>query len=386
MAQKETHWTTKTFSKNMLIDAISKHVLGLSQYGMSDFAEVLEVICQIKTGDEEGWITAWSNMAQTLQNRAKTAEQKGQTVTASTSYLRASTYWRVSLMYFGKTDDPRMKEYCLNAHNCYEKYLEHSGYPGQYVEIPYENTFLPGHFYKSPIASKNAPLLIITPGRDTWAEDTRWVYDGAIKRGIHCLIYDGPGQGFTLRMGELPFRPDWENVIKPVIDYALTLDGINKDRIGLMGMSFGGALVPRAVAFEKRIKLCITNPGNMNWSGRIVKVLNVVRKLPTFLRPQFLDFMLKDYAWKQGVSIDNVIDELEKYDNSTIIDKITCKMLVMDGTKEPMYGAAKKFYDKLNCPKDYMLFDETTTAQAHCQMGSYATATEYLFDWIEANL
>jgi hypothetical protein len=289
-------------------------------------------------------------------------------------------------MHFGKTDDPRMKEHCLNAHNCYEKYLQFSGYPGQYVKIPYENTFLPGHFYKSPVAKGNAPLLILTPGRDTWAEDTRWIYDGALKRGIHCLIYDGPGQGATLRIGGLPFRPDWENVIKPVVDFALTFDGIDKDRIGLMGLSFGGALVPRAAAFEKRIKVCITDPGNIGWGGKIIKVLSAVRRLPPFLRPHFFDFMLKDYAWKQGVPVSDVVDELKKYDNSSIIDKITCKILVMDGTKEPMYGEAKKFYDKLTCPKDYMLFDETTTAQTHCQMGSYATATEYLFDWIDENL
>jgi hypothetical protein len=386
MAQIETHWTTTKFSKDMLIDAISKHILGLTYYGMSDLAEVLEAISSIKSGDEEAWINAWDTMAQKLQCRAEAAFQKGKTVTASTSYLRASTYWRVSLMYFGKTDDPRMKDYALESHKCYEKYLEVSGYPGQYVTIPYENTFLPGHFYKSPTAKENAPLLIITPGRDTWAEDTRWVYDGAIKRGIHCLIYDGPGQGYALRLGGLPFRHDWENVIKPVVDFALTLPGIDGARIGLMGISFGGFLVPRAAAFEKRIKVCIADPGNISWGGAIGKRLQVIQKMPAFLRPPFLKFMLKDYAWKQGVPESEVIEELKKYDNSSILGGITCKTLVMDGTKEPMYGEAQKFFDALTCPKEYLLFDESTTAQSHCQMGSYATATEYLFDWIDENI
>ena len=58
----------------------------------------------------------------------------------------------------------------------------------------------------------------------------------------------------------------------------------------------------------------------------------------------------------------------------------------MDGTAEPMYGEAKKFCDALNCAKDYLLFDEETTAQTHYQMGSYATGAEYLFDWISDNL
>lgn len=54
-----------------------------------------------------------------------------------------------------------------------------------------------------------------------WAEDTRWIYDGLLERGIHCLIFDGPGQGYALRLNKLPFRYDWENVMTPVIDYAV---------------------------------------------------------------------------------------------------------------------------------------------------------------------
>ncbi len=374
------------FSKDILTDAITKHVLGLTQYGMSDFAEVMEVIGQIKSGDEESWFSTWTALADRLKKRAEKAEYENKSVTASSSYLRASTYYRMSTMYFGKHHDARLKANTLSSHDCYEKYLGLSGYPGQYVEIPYGETFLPGHFYRSPVAGDNAPLLIVTPGRDTWAEDTRWVYDAAIKRGIHCLIYDGPGQGFALRLNDLPFRPDWEKVITPVIDFALTLPGIDSERIGLMGLSFGGFLIPRAVAFEKRIKLCIVDPGNANWGGAFAKRLQMIQRTPKFIRPPFMNFILDDYVWKQGVEKGNIIDEMKKYDNTDILDKITCRMLVMDGTAEPMYGEAKKFYDALSCEKDYMLFDEETTAQTHCQMGSYATGAEYLFDWISDNL
>lgn len=101
-----------------------------------------------------------------------------------------------------------------------------------------------------------------------------------------------------------------------------------------------------------------------------------------------MNTMLADYAWKQGVenNIDAVVKEIRKYNNTDIIHKITCKMLVIDGTAEVTYGAAEKLYNKLECPKEYMLFDEATTAKNHCQMGGYGMGSEMLFDWIEDNL
>lgn len=262
-----------------------KHILGLVRYGMTDIGEIMDTLGFIKSPDEEGWIDAWTDRGNRLLQSAQTAEKKNKLLTASQRYLRASSYYRIGLMYFSDSKDSRMKKYALLSKDCYAKYLEYSGYPGEYVEIPYEGTSLPGHFYRSPVAKEKAPLLMIIPGRDTWAEDTVFAYDAALKRGIHCLVFDGPGQGFALRIQGLTFRPDWENVITLAVDFAQKITGVDKKRIGLMGISFGGFLAPRAVAFEKRIKLCITDPGNMDWGSSIGNAFETVGRLPKFLVP-----------------------------------------------------------------------------------------------------
>lgn len=382
------HWSELKFFEHMMQDALMKHLLGLSRYGMTDLGEVMETLGQMKSPSEKDWATAWGDTAKKVQARANKAGDNNKMASAATAYLRAATYWRSALMFFSEPEDSCIVEYTKNSSVCYERYLELSDYPGEYVKIPYEKTYLPGHFYRSPVADEKAPLLIITPGRDTWAEDTVWIYDSALKRGIHCLVYEGPGQGSALRIQNMFFRPDWENVITPIIDFAETISGIDMERIAIMGVSFGGYLVPRAAAFDKRVKLCIADPGNISWGESIAGTLRTIKKLPSMFRPALVDNLVKDYAWKHGVenNIDAVIEVLGKYDNSDILDKITCKVLVMDGTAEVVPGEAEKFYDALKCPKSYMLFDEDTTAQTHTQMGGYAPASEILFDWIEDNL
>ena len=83
----------------------------------------------------------------------------------------------------------------------------------------------------------------------------------ALQRGYNVLIFEGPGQGGVIRVQGIPFRPDWETVVSPVIDYAVRQKEVDVERMALMGISFGGYLAPRAAAFEKRIKACIANGG-----------------------------------------------------------------------------------------------------------------------------
>ncbi len=343
---------------------------------------------QMKSTDEKDWALAWGDMAERLKRNAAASENNRKKVSASSAYLRAASYYRFALASFSDADNPIMEEYTKESISCYRKYLELSGYPGEVIEIPYEDTILSGYFYRSPAAGEKAPLMILTPGRDTLGEDTVWVYDEALKRGIHCIVMEGPGQGAVLRLKKMPFRKDWENVVRPIVDYAAGIPGIDMGRVALMGISFGGYLVPRAAAFEKRIKLCIANPGNISWGKSIGGALKMAKKMPNALRPAMVDGLIRDYAWKHGVenNIDAVIEELEKYDNSDILDKLTCKTLVMDAAADINPGEARKFYDAINCPKEYMLFDDETMGQTHTQMGCYASASERLFDWIEDNL
>jgi hypothetical protein len=59
----------------------------------------------------------------------------------------------------------------------------------------------------------------------------------------------------------LSFRPDSEQVIAPVVDYAPSRPEVDPACVALMGDSQGGYRVPRAVGFEQRVAAAMADPG-----------------------------------------------------------------------------------------------------------------------------
>jgi hypothetical protein len=167
-------------------------------------------------------------------------------------------------------------------------------------------------------------------------------------------------------------------------DFALGPPGVKPEAIILMGLSMGGALAPRAAAFEKRIKICIADPGVLNWAGTMYE--------------HFEDYGLLELLEVSPGAFNTAVEGLTRAwptadwwfrdaNNEAIVDSISCRMLVMDGTAEEFSpGQAKKLYDALQCPKDYMLFTEEDTGLVHCQAGAPSVASQRMFDWLDEHI
>ena len=380
------------------------YLLGGAWDGTTDVGECLETASRIDRADAWSWHREWVRTADRLRAAGDASASAGHRVSAGEAYLRSSAYYRGALLHHPEPRHTSVLETATQGRACFERAASLLSIPVRAVRIPYENTTLPGYYYRRAPRGR-APVLIIFQGRDAWPEDSRYLAEGAVRRGYHCLQFHGPGQGLAIRAQGLTFRSDWERVITPVVDFIVRQPGIDPDRVVLIGMSMGGALAPRAVAFEKRIHTCVANPGVYSWGDAIFAYLEALAPGLTGLAvtdpascdararqlmgvaPLF-NWWFKDSMWKHGAdSPSQLLRELRKFSNAAIVERIACRMLIMDGEAEAFTrGEAKRLYDALRCPRHYMLFSEEDAGLVHCQAGARAVASQRMFDWLDENV
>ncbi|MCY1001922.1 alpha/beta fold hydrolase [Myxococcus sp. MISCRS1] len=378
------------------------HFLAATYSAQADIGEVLDTATRIDVSDDWSWPTEWVSTADRLRGMAEASLARHHKTSAGHAYLRAANYYRAALIHHPEPSHPSVLQTGRRAVDAYNKALVLLKLPGTPVRIPYENTTLPGYLFRARGTRGPAPLLIFQQGRDAWPEESKYVVDAALERGYHCLLVHAPGQGMAIREQNLPFRPDWEKVITPVVDFAVRISGVDSRRIALLGWSMGGALVPRAAAFERRIKLLIPNPGVLDWgqsqfdnfNSYFPELMALLDTDPAAFDAGMYQLMtqvflyrwyMRDAMHKHGASSpSDLMFKLRTFTNRPVVERIRCRTLVMDGTAEAYSGGqGKLLFDALTCPKDYLLFTEEDTGLLHCQEAAQAVANHRMFDWFD---
>ena len=350
---------------------------------------------------DESWYRQWLKTAQHCENGGDDFLARGRRISARQEFFKASSYYRTAEFFLHTSpEDPRIVSVWKKSRDSFLKAAKLAGHPIIPVEIPFEGTTLPGYLCLVDKSGAKRPLLIVQSGFDGTMEELYFeTAYFAVKRGYNVLLFEGPGQGRVIRVQNLPFRPNWETVVTPVVDYAVTLKEVKKDRIALMGISFGGYLAPRAVAFEKRIKACIANGGVYDFhmaahlapaeensldtregAEEIDKwIYGKMKSNPSF-RWQMANGMFTFHAGSPS----EWLKMTRSYTLKDVAAKITCPILIVDseGDKD-MPGQARKLFEALKSPKDFMLFTKDEGAEEHCQMGAILISNARIFDWLD---
>ncbi|TCO55223.1 alpha/beta hydrolase family protein [Actinocrispum wychmicini] len=378
---------------------------GFACYRGAELGEVVATAGRITDGDEASWQREWSATADRVRTIGENCLAKGRTVSAREAFLRASNYYRTAEFYLrdDPAHDPRARELYHLSRDTFAQAMNLLDTPVRPVAIPYQDTTLPGYLYLVDDSGAPRPTVLFNSGFDSTLEESYVALAaGALDRGYNVLAFDGPGQGAVIREQGLPFRPDWEAVITPVVDYAVRLPEVDEDRIALYGYSLGGLLVARAAAFEHRIAALILNDGLFDYHG------TNVRAMPEFVARWIEDgrdeealavaglltsfnttvrWALRNGVWTFGASSSaDYIRKTKPYTLAGIAQQIACPTLVLDAENDIFFrGEAARVYEALTCPKELVVGTEAEGAGEHCHMGAMLLTHQRVFDWLDEN-
>lgn len=386
--------------------------LGHAAYGGADIGEILTTAQAITSGDYDSWHDAWLATAARTAGEAEAQLAAGHRISARDGLLRASNYYRAAEFFLhGNPADPRIDHAYHRAVGCFRAAAALFVPSVEVVQIPYEGTVLHGYFYRAAGSDGDdapRPAMVVHNGFDGPAEEMH--YNGAAagaERGYQVLSFDGPGHAAARRLDGLVFRPDWEHVVTPVLDWVLARPEVDSARVGLLGLSMGGLLAPRAAAFEHRLAACVAVDGVYELASTVLRAFPGSRAdTETALRADsapHVDALMEKlmasdptirWAITHGMYVmgaDTPRAFAASYLDYTLADgiaeQITCPTLVCDGENDMFWpGQPQVLFDHLTCPKILLRFTSAEGAGAHSQFGAQRLAYARIYDWLDDTL
>src|SRR5580700_7240254 len=252
--------TQETSGKNeqrleRTIDEIKTEAIHRSEVGQYpliglDPGDVKEAFESIHTNDKDEWAAGFMRVADRYFNEAKGLEKSDPTK-ANADYIRA---WR--LYSFGRWPIPASPGKQRSYEKALEAFLDHAKFldpPLEVVRIPFEGKEIIGYLRLPKNAKGPVPLVIAVNGLDSRKEDLAESFGAILPSGIGYLAVDGPGTGQNpIKVSETADR-----MLSKVLDYAQSRPEIDKNRIGMHGVSWGAYWATKMAIVERaRLRGC----------------------------------------------------------------------------------------------------------------------------------
>ncbi|MFD4832126.1 alpha/beta hydrolase family protein [Streptomyces uncialis] len=380
--------------------------IGHARYGGADIGECLATAGRIIDGDFVSWYDEWNRTADRVREQADLSLSSGHTVSGRDALMRASNYYRSADFFLhGDRSDPRITRAREASVTCYRRAAGLFDPPLERVRIPFEGTTLPGYFYAPDSSGRSRPTVVMHNGFDGTGDECYFMGGRAAQeRGYNVLAFEGPGQGEVLHKQGLPFRPDWENVVGPVLDHLLQRPEVDAERIALLGISMGGVLAPRAAAFDQRVRAVIAFDGVYDMFDFALGLVPLPpeeatrrlladedEELDTLLRTILAEHSVARWStdhgmWAMDASTPRTfLGKLHDYHlRDGIAERVTCPVLVMKSEDDFAFdGQPEALYDHLPGVKVLVEFTDEEGAGAHCQVGAMNLAAARMFDWLD---
>ncbi|CAL9631132.1 alpha/beta hydrolase family protein [Streptomyces sp. enrichment culture] len=392
--------TRSDFFTDARMNGMTRAMLGRVYTGAADTGETLTTVDRIADGDLESWAAEWEATADRVAAIGDDCVARGHRFSGRAALLRAATYYAACVLVVDGCKEPEaLRTRTFAAYRrCWEQYLGLLDNPPEPLDIPYDGGTMPGWFFAAP-GEGVKPTLVMVNGADG-AASYLWPGYGseATLRGYNVVIFDGPGQQRMLFERGVPFRPDWENVVTPVVDATLGLPGVDPERLALYAVSQGGYWAPRALAFEHRFAAAVIDDGVVKvaeaWHAMLSPELRelldsgerdafnaAIEALPPRVRWMF-DWRANPYG--RATYYDTFVEAARYEITAELAARITTPVLIADPDQEGYFaGQPKRLFDMIPGKKEHVRFTEAEGAAGHCEPMARSLAAQRFFDFLD---
>jgi len=396
---------TAGFYRNEDFDFELRIALGQAASRGAEVGEVLQAVAGVGEHDTAAWFQAWLGLGDRTVALADGAASAGHTLSASEAYLRAANYYGTALNAVDGLDSEDELLPTFRKHRAaWDRFVDTTPLSAERVALPYEaGQPLPGYFFAPDEGTEPRPTLVMVNGSDG-AISVLLGSGGyaALARGYNVLLFDGPGQQSMLFERNVPFRPDWEAVVTPIVDYLLARPDVDGAKLALYGISQAGYWVPRTLAFEHRFAAAIADPGVVDvatsWTSHMPK--SMIKLFEDGDKKKFDQQMEIGLKFQRGAARTwafrarpyqvegyfDVIAEVSRYTVKDVAGQITTPLFITDPEDEQFWPGQSEQLAALVPGSTLQRFTAAEGANFHCQPLARTLTDQRMFDWLDEQL
>ncbi len=363
------------------------NMLGSGAFGGSDIGELHKIGALLKDKDPEdddAWFYACQKVADGVRVHAEKFAATGHRISASAAYLRACNYYQMAERFRTPKDDKALACFKQGV-DCFHQYTRLTDIRIEIVEVPMGKESLPGYFvHAQNTGNPHPPGVVFFDGLDITKEIqfVRGVSD-LIKRGISCLVMDGPGTGEAIRFRGNYLRHDYEVAGSACMDYLEKRRDVDAKKVGVVAISLGGYYAPRIASMEPRFAACVAWGAIWDYYGTWKKRID--SKFKTSLSVPGHHIM-----WILGVdTLEEALKKLEPYQLDGVVQKMRCPFLIVHGAEDEQISLqdAQALYNASgSTDKTLRVFTAEEGGSQHCQRDYLTLGVATMWDWFEDKL
>lgn len=351
----------------------TQRLVARSQNGAADIFEIANFASRVDVGDTAAWVSAWEELATNAESEATAADERGHRATAIARYFHASTYWQMSDVF--ASGQPDRSAPFLKSQEMFRRGARLHEPEIRVVSVRNGDETYDGYYCLPPghKPGEKVPGILFIGGADAFTEETYFSGKGILERGMAMLLLDLPGRGSAIYVKGIPTRADYEVPAKVAFDWLEAQPEIDPQRLGLLGISFGGYYGPRVAAFEPRVKALVA------WGG----IMNAAQDI--------FDFNPRSHKMLQFLTATDSPEAaramLDTFDLTEIAPKIACPTMITHGARDPVSDVrgAEKLFAAVGA-KDKQLHVLKGPGAVHCSYDDWRDVVPLMFDWMRDKL